>query len=896
MFKIGQRWLSEMEPNLGLGIIKEINSRSITVQFSLSEETRIYSNKNSPLKRVTFKIGDKIELKNGSTIIIDDITEIKGLFTYFDENYNKVEENEISDKISISSPVDKLLSGLINKNKNFQLREKVLEMKEFITSSHVRGFSGGRIELLGHQIYIAQEVTSRFNPRVMLSDETGLGKTIEASLIIHRLLLTEKIHKVLIVLPEPLVHQWFIELLRKFNLIFTIVDEMSFTDIKGDTEKNPFKDSQLIISGVSFISKNRIKKYALKENWDLVLFDEAHHLIENSDEYIFAENICAISKSVLLLTATPEQLGHKSHFNRLRLLDPNKYFDYDKFKKEEEHYLETSKYLNQIVDNSGNLTESDNKIIEKHFPNLANKNLSREKVIKHLIDQNGTGRNLFRNKRSVMEGFPTRKVKLYELKNSENSLLEWLKNYMIEDRNRKSILICGSQESAEKVSLYLKKYIGPSVTTFTENMSLILRDRSAAAFADDDGARIMICSEIGSEGRNFQFVHNLILFDLPTEPELLEQRIGRIDRIGQKNTISIHVPYKKNNRSEILTNWYNNGLNLFKRTVAGVYEIVEPIKSELLEIIDNNNFDKLDNLIKKTKLRKKEIEKKIELGRDRLLELNSYRKDISEETIDDIKTYIESDDIENILLSLFEYYGVEANEVGKRTYQLDFTMMNCIDFPMPPMKHDNFIITFSREIALSREDYEFITGDHPMVISLIDLFIGEGSGNSSSAIIKSKFGKQGAILEAIFIAEVICSKSLFIDRYFPQEPIRVVVDDVENNISAKFPKHKLNKEIINKPAIDMLSNQDVKNIMIPKMVKQAKIIAGEKLKDMIKYSIEDMEDVQKDNTIRLLQLKKINSSIKDKEIDAIFDETQELKNSIKNARLRLDSVRFIGFK
>ncbi|MCO6763725.1 hypothetical protein KQH43_32020, partial [Streptomyces sp. EL5] len=77
-----------------------------------------------------------------------------------------------------------------------------------------------------------------------------------------------------------------------------------------------------------------------------------------------------------------------------------------------------------------------------------------------------------------------------------------------------------------------------------EGMSILERDRAAAYFADEEfGAQVLICSEIGSEGRNFQFAHHLVLFDLPAHPDLLEQRIGRLDRIGQRHTIQLHVPY-----------------------------------------------------------------------------------------------------------------------------------------------------------------------------------------------------------------------------------------------------------------------------------------------------------------------------------------------------------------
>ena len=99
---------------------------------------------------------------------------------------------------------------------------------------------------------------------------------------------------------------------------------------------------------------------------------------------------------------------------------------------------------------------------------------------------------------------------------------------------------------------------GIRCTVFHEGMSLLERDKSAAYFADPDtGAQVMLCSEIGSEGRNFQFSHHLVLFDLPLNPDLLEQRIGRLDRIGQKNVVQIHVPYLQDTPQRTLIRWYH---------------------------------------------------------------------------------------------------------------------------------------------------------------------------------------------------------------------------------------------------------------------------------------------------------------------------------------------------
>src|SRR5207253_3100152 len=122
------------------------------------------------------------------------------------------------------------------------------------------------------------------------------------------------------------------------------------------------------------------------------------------------------------------------------------------------------------------------------------------------------------------------------------------------------------------------------VAVFHEGLSLIQRDRNAAWFADPHGAHILICSEIGSEGRNFQFAHHLVLFDLPLDPELLEQRIGRLDRIGQTSEIHVHVPYIAGGPTEVLARWYHEGLNAFVNNLEGGSELLERFGARIYEL------------------------------------------------------------------------------------------------------------------------------------------------------------------------------------------------------------------------------------------------------------------------------------------------------------------------
>ena len=255
---------------------------------------------------------------------------------------------------------------------------------------------------------------------------------------------------------------------------------------------------------------------ALSAGWDILALDEAHHLgwspEEVSAEYSLVEALCRKTSGLLLLTATPDQLGVASHFARLRLLDPDRFYDLNEFVEETEHYREIARLAEGLHDNQ----------------------------LGDLLDQHGTGRVVFRNTRATIKGFPSRIARIVRLKasSSKDVRIDWLAALLRTLTPAKVLLICRTQAGVAAIDAALRRRIKDvKIAVFHEGLSLIQRDRNAAWFAEPDGARILICSEIGSEGRNFQFAHHLVLFDLPLDPELLEQRIGRLDRIGQTSEI-----------------------------------------------------------------------------------------------------------------------------------------------------------------------------------------------------------------------------------------------------------------------------------------------------------------------------------------------------------------------
>ncbi|HYF33951.1 MAG TPA: SNF2-related protein, partial [Prosthecobacter sp.] len=371
----GQRWVSDSEPELGLGVVMKVEFGRVEIYFPAAREHRQFALKSAPLRRVRFQPGDTVKTHDGASLEVDAVEERSGMLFYLGAS-REVSEAELSDTISFSKPEDRLLAGQVDELRAFDLRVESLRRRAEMRRSPVRGFCGGRVDLLPHQMYIASEVASRLVPRVLLADEVGLGKTIEASLILHRLHLTGRAERVLILVPEALVHQWFVELYRRFHLTFAIYDEDRCDVVEtSDETANPFLESQLILCGSRFLAESpRRAEQATEAGWDLLIVDEAHHLEWTpeaaSPAYSLVETLAAKIPGLLLLTATPQQLGPEGHFARLRLLDPNRYADLNQFLAESEHYEEVAKAMDRLA-SGRNLTAADETLFAQKSPHLA---------------------------------------------------------------------------------------------------------------------------------------------------------------------------------------------------------------------------------------------------------------------------------------------------------------------------------------------------------------------------------------------------------------------------------------------------------------------------------------------------------------------------------------------
>jgi ATP-dependent helicase HepA len=974
-FVPGQRWISDTEANLGLGIVLEVADRRVMLSFPAAAEQRTYAMDSAPISRVIYQVGDFVSNLDGLRFKVDEVIENQSCLIYrgYDEDEQLVTlpELELDSFVQFGTPQARMFAGQIDSLKRFNLRVETLGHLREHQLSTVNGLLGARVQLLPHQIYIANETGKRHAPRVLLADEVGLGKTIEAGLILHQQLVSGRARRAMVVVPDSLVHQWLVEMLRRFNLHFTILDEARclaladtqmapdwddeltlLTDELSEHEENPFESAQLVLCSLSFLA-NSPKRLAQAKaaGWDLLLVDEAHHLQwseqQVSDEYHCIEELARVARGLLLLTATPEQLGLESHFARLRLLDPDRYYDLQKFREEESKYQPVNALVEQLLA----LNEADAVIeiaLEPLLESLADyigadrinalreaveaeasepQHIAVDQIIRDLLDQHGTGRVLFRNTRSAVPGFPERQLNIHPLPSpdfyaelaadstldhlitpervlgsdeddgwlKQDSRVNWLADWLLEKRDEKVLLICAHASTAIALEAHLRLYRGITTAVFHEQLDLIARDRSAAYFADmEEGAQVLICSEIGSEGRNFQFANHLVLFDLPLNPDLLEQRIGRLDRIGQRHTVQIHVPYFEGSAQAVLLRWYDESLNSFRAACSAGQLISDTFKEQLALVLQQPlNITLVENLVSDTLAVRLETEQRLQQGRDRLLELNSCDQPRAAELIEQIIEQERSGELSRYMERVFDLYGVEQEHHSAQSIVLQpGDHMHTSHFPGLP--EGGVTATFQREFALSREDIQFLSWEHPMVSGAMDMVLSEQFGNVALGTVKLGPIKPGTVLlEAVFVMQCAAPTVLQLFRYLPCITVRVLMDQKGTQLGKVLSHDKLNQLIKRVPkgtARELIRHAQPE--LVP-MIKNAEESVAPQQQQLIDEAMQCMQEQQSNELQRLEALSAVNPNIRQQEIDFLREETKSLAQYLQTAQLKLDALRVV---
>ncbi len=940
-YQPGQRWISDSEAELGLGTILTADGRLLTVLYPATGETRQYALRNAPLTRVRFAPGDEITHFDGWKMIVREVDDHDGLLIYHGlDRHNQshsLPETQLSNFIQFRLASDRLFAGQIDPLAWFGLRYHTLEQRSQLLQSSLWGLSGARAQPIAHQLHIAREVADRIAPRVLLADEVGLGKTIEAGLVIHRQLLSGRAGRVLILVPENLQHQWLVEMRRRFNLEVALYDAERFAESDA---ANPFEDTQLALVSLEWLtSAEHAQEAALAAGWDLLVVDEAHHLIwhpeQPSAEYLLVERLAQAIPGVLLLTATPEQLGQESHFARLRLLDPDRFHDLEAFRAESANYRPVAEAVQELLD-QGRLSEQAHAVIhgflgaegEALLAAVSDGDIQASaRLTRELLDRHGTGRVLFRNTRAAVQGFPERQLHPYPLPSPVEYLelpvgehadlypevsyqaqqedgddenrwwrldprVEWLIDTLKMLKKVKVLVICAHAETALDLEDALRVRSGIPATVFHEGMSILERDRAAAYFADEEfGAQVLICSEIGSEGRNFQFAHHLVMFDLPAHPDLLEQRIGRLDRIGQRHSIQLHIPYLENSAQERLFQWYHDALNAFLATCPTGNALQHQFGPRLLPLLEEGEDEEWQALLESVRTERERLECELHSGRDRLLELNSRGGGEGDALVEAICEQDDQYALPIYMEELFNAFGIDSEDHSENALILR-PSEKMLDASFPLGSDEAVTVTYDRAQALAREDMQFLTWEHPMVQGGMDLVLSGSMGNTSVALIKNKALKPGTVLlELLYVSEVVAPRALQLGRFLPPQALRCLLDANGNDLASKVAFDTLNDQLESVPRSSANKFVQAQRDVLAKQINAAEAKVAPRHAERVAEARQRLSASLDEELARLSALRAVNPSVRDSELEALHQQREDGLAMLDKAALRLEAIR-----
>jgi ATP-dependent helicase HepA len=919
--------MSEAEPELGIGFIRAIDGMAIDVEYPAVGTSRRYNQRTAPLRRLEFRVGDIIHPQEGEPFEVLRIESRMGINWYHGKTKKQqIPETLISTQHKLQRPLERFLAGQIDPLRAFELRRQTLKLRDRVLHSPVRGLIGPRVMLLPHQAYVVGQVSGRGVPRALLADEVGLGKTIEAGWILHQLLVTERVRRVLLLVPQALVNQWFVEMLRRFNLAFWVPESQTEEPVAGED----LEEHERFIIAMESLEDPDFVESILQIEWDMVVVDEAHRVTwmegDPSPEYTVLEQLSQKTHGMLLLTATPEQLGLEGHFARLRLVDPQRFPTWAAYQKEHSQYRKVVELADTL---SSEKTPSkkevgalqkllDGKVDASLFEAL-DKPENRRQILLSLVDYYGTGRIYFRNSRRVVQledfSFPKRKLVTHELQaqaevdgaapkkdseRKEDALVPWLAGFLNSHPHDKVLLISTTPKQVIRLKERLLAEYAIKAVEFHEDQALLARDRNAAYFEDPHGARVLLSSEIGGEGRNFQHARHLILADLPLEPDILEQRIGRLDRIGQRNDIQLHVPFLPESREELLLRWYRDVFHAFEAPANGASDVHERF------------FERIEKFIIKPKLAfttgKKEFEavakeakdeyesalKVIEAGRDRLIEINSFDPEAGTQLTKAITQAESAEELKAFLEGMFDCMGIHA-EPFDRDCLFAEPGDSMFSSYFPALPNEGMRMSFSRSKALKRDDLTLMSWDHPMVTGTLESVLAQEFGNVSVSSWGTKpKGCPPLLIEAYFLLECVADSHWYPDAYFPTQPIRVVMDAKSGKVvTDEWPAEKMHPHLVPVTQEQLQAVRQLPAAPLRALLEKATASAEKDRQSIVSESLRKMQNEVASELSRLKMLQGKNRLVSDVEINWWERRGAKLTESFDRARLRLDSFLLI---
>jgi ATP-dependent helicase HepA len=634
--------------------------------------------------------------------------------------------------------LERLAVGDLDDVDDFITRMNILHLLALREADGLGPFLGGRVRLFPHQLYVAERASGTDPVRWLLADEVGLGKTIEASLILNRLVHLGKVARCVVVAPDTLTVQWLGELWRKYHQVFTLLDKDRLDDVAKDfgADFNPFElHARTVVSLEMLIERPELTEQAVKAGVDLLVVDEAQRLRRppghpGEPAWRAVAPIAALGRHVLLLSATPLEDDAHGFFRLLQLLRPQ---DFPEDMTIEDRLaqgtpLPACTSSTRRADIGGlpprvgipidlgatDKTKSQVQLaVESAVRSMpaANVVAARDKIDRvrravasgaALAASLGPDDSQLRAQAVAMDAVDPR--------------IDWLVRQAPRWREarEKTLVFVAHRETLEMLREKLSQRAQLATGMFHEALTPARRDTEVARFRESDGPSMLISTESGGEGRNFEFCRRIVLFDMPWKPSVVEQRIGRLDRIGRKIPVDVVYFRPAGGIGRDVVRLFET-LGLFREPLAGLEPQLAPIEGALEQIALDPDASLSDERLAELVGHAQEARTRIREAAYRQLHRDPYRAEMAPAILARVPKELDDLNQEVVINAAIGLGFTIAHPPGHRVFSIELGSGATVDGLPGVPGGSAYVGTFDREEAVENEFIDFFASGHPLV-------------------------------------------------------------------------------------------------------------------------------------------------------------------------------------
>ena len=730
----GQYLTHRFNPELGVGRVSVVDARSLVAEFPRVGATLRLSLSADALLPVDLGPGRSVRVTatREETAVAAPLPDGRLRLA----NGQTVASHEVWPLDMEGALLERLTIGDLDDVEDLLTRLDILHLLALREADGLGSFLGGRVRLFPHQLHVAERASASDPVRWLLADEVGLGKTIEASLILNRLVHAGRVERCLVVAPESLTVQWLGELWRKYHQVFTLFDEPRLADVARDfgDDFNPFDVyRQGVIALEMLIARPRLTEQAVAAGIDLLVVDEAQRLRRppghpGDPTWRAVAPIAELGRHVLLLSATPLEDDAHGFFRLLQLLRPEEFPEgmTAEARLASGEPLPACTSSTRRVDIGGLPPRVGIRVPLDESASAGTHDVVEDALRRapapHAVARRTT---VDRVRRALASGAALAAVlgpAERELRQQADAMdrtdprLAWLLAQAPGwcEAGEKTLVFVAHRETLEWLRTALSDRAQLVSGVFPEALTPARRDIEVARFREPDGPSLLVSTECGGEGRNFEFCRRLVLFDLPWKPSVVEQRIGRLDRIGRR--VPVEVVYFRPGRGigrDVVELF--EALGLFEEPLAGLEPQLAHVEGTLEAIA-------LDPAASLTPERTAALVVEAHAARSRIREAayhelhrDPYRAAMGPGILARVPDELDALN-ERMVLTTCARLGFHVERLrGRHAYAIEFGSEALVDTLPGVPGGSSYRGSFDREEAVEDETLDFFASGHPLV-------------------------------------------------------------------------------------------------------------------------------------------------------------------------------------